>query len=509
MSRIHVLICRSDDPAGEHLTELACFDLPEVEVTRLQPATALDDLEASTCEIGNAVLRRVLQARWDTIDAALTAQYRQQFPPSEVSHDGTTSVTVASRVGRLTLERQIVAHRTTQTHVLPGNAVLPPHQEIIITRGLQEWACLLPQELSFEPVRRLLGWQTQEEQVVGTTTLRCLVRAHGLLLRQTEQAEAAALLQQDDLPRLTPQLVPATAPRRRPGWPPELSAAVDLAVAAGAERPPRGIIQADWERMLAARRREATCGLEDLRHLGPELEPGQVLLTTDDVLTRTPQKQHFWEVRTACLTTAAGTRYLSGTGEAFLQVLRVLTLLGVGRQRSLLLLADGARWIRTFFAHSLSGVAPKTMILDWWHLRQKCAELASRICRGRLAKDRFLRQVQRRLWRGHVDAACAYIAAYRPEARNVEKLAEVQAYLRSRRALLPDYRQRYCRRQYIGSGHGEKTNDLLVARRQKGHGRHWSLETSDTLAALRTLMLNGGWERYWRRREVLLLLAAS
>jgi hypothetical protein len=30
----------------------------------------------------------------------------------------------------------------------------------------------------------------------------------------------------------------------------------------------------------------------------------------------------------------------------------------------------------------------------------------------------------------------------------------------------------------------------------------WSLETSDALAALRTLMLNGGWERYWQQRQV-------
>jgi hypothetical protein len=46
-----------------------------------------------------------------------------------------------------------------------------------------------------------------------------------------------------------------------------------------------------------------------------------------------------------------------------------------------------------------------------------------------------------------------------------------------------------------------------VARRQKGQGRHWSLETSDALAALRTLMLNGGWELYWRERQVLPLIA--
>jgi hypothetical protein len=31
--------------------------------------------------------------------------------------------------------------------------------------------------------------------------------------------------------------------------------------------------------------------------------------------------------------------------------------------------------------------------------------------------------------------------------------------------------------------------------------------TSDGLAALRTLMLNGGWDQYWQQHEVLPLLA--
>ncbi len=147
------------------------------------------------------------------------------------------------------------------------------------------------------------------------------------------------------------------------------------------------------------------------------------------------------------------------------------------------------------------------MILDWGHLRQKCAELGSRICYGHLAKERFLPQVQRRLWRGDVDAACAYLEAYRPQARNTEKLEELLAYLRARQEFLPNYRQRYITRRYIGSGHTEKLNDLLVARRQKGQGRHWSQETSDALAALRTLLFNGGWTRYWEHHQVLPLLA--
>ena len=50
-------------------------------------------------------------------------------------------------------------------------------------------------------------------------------------------------------------------------------------------------------------------------------------------------------------------------------------------------------------------------------------------------------------------------------------------------------------------------NDLIVAQRQKGTGMHWSEQTSDGLAALKTLMLNGGWDRYWADEEVLPLAA--
>ncbi len=82
MSHIRVLICRVDDPATDQMTELAAFDLPAAEVTTLQPATTLADLEATTHATGTAILRRVLQAQWDVIDAELADQHRQRFSPS-------------------------------------------------------------------------------------------------------------------------------------------------------------------------------------------------------------------------------------------------------------------------------------------------------------------------------------------------------------------------------------------------------------------------------------------
>ena len=245
MRHIRVLVCQGDDGAPDLMSELACFNLATPAVAALQPETALDALEATTQEIGTTILRRLRHAQWAESDAALVAQHCAQVAPAVVHQDGQEAVTVASRFGLLHLSRQVCLDPRTQSHTLPGNAVLPPHGGMIITRGLQEWCCLLSQELSFEPVARLLGWQAHEEAVLCATTIRSLVRTHGQILRQAEQAEVATLLEHNDLATLRPQLMPLTAPRRRAGWPKEVSTAVDLALAAGAERPPQGIRQAD------------------------------------------------------------------------------------------------------------------------------------------------------------------------------------------------------------------------------------------------------------------------
>ena len=81
MSHIRVLICHVDNPTNDQLTELAAFDLPAADAATLQPDAALDNLETTTHTTGNAILRRVLQAQWELLDAQLTAQYRQRFSP--------------------------------------------------------------------------------------------------------------------------------------------------------------------------------------------------------------------------------------------------------------------------------------------------------------------------------------------------------------------------------------------------------------------------------------------
>ncbi len=321
---------------------------------------------------------------------------------------------------------------------MPSNAVLPPHNGSSITRSLQEWACLLPQDLSCAAVARLLGWHTHEAQVLSDTTIRTIVRTHGHISRQAEQAQVAAVLQHDDLTAADLLVIPHNQPRRRAGWPEELHAAVDPALAAEQVCPPDGGSWADWDRVLAARRAQNTLAVENLRHLGPELEADQVLVTVDEVLTRKPEPHHYGELPTARVVTAEGYREMSGVGERFMEQLLIMVVLALRGRSSLLRIADGARWIRAFFTAMLTQIPDKTMILDWDHLHQKSADLCSRICTGTQAGAKLLLRLYRRLWRGDVTGALAVLQAYRPQARNMEVLETLVAYLAARQAWIPN-----------------------------------------------------------------------
>jgi hypothetical protein len=135
--------------------------------------------------------------------------------------------------------------------------------------------------------------------------------------------------------------------------------------------------------------------------------------------------------------------------------------------------------------------------------------MTSRICRSRPDKASLLCRLFRRLWAGKVSAAAELLEAYRPQAKNALALDELIAYLQARAEWIPNYRARRRSRQYVGSGHVEQANARIVARRQKSRGMHWSALTSDALAALRTLHLNDGWDKYWFKREAFPLVRAA
>ncbi len=99
-------------------------------------------------------------------------------------------------------------------------------------------------------------------------------------------------------------------------------------------------------------------------------------------------------------------------------------------------------------------------------------------------------------------------ARSRPQAADAAAVDTLSAHLEARAEWIPNYRARRRQRRSIGNGLGEKANDRIVVRWQKRRGMQWGAETSDSLAALRTLVLNEGWDDYWQRHQLLHLDAA-
>ena len=408
---------------------------------------------------------------------------------------------VASRAGLLNLRRQVCYHREEGRHCLPSNALLPPHQGMLITRSLQEWVCLLSLDLPFDTAQRLLGWLTGESQILASSELRRLVCEHGQVLRQAERAEVAALLAGEAWQTAPPHLSPAAVPRRPAAWPAAVQPAVEAALAEAAPGPPPGVRVCDWERLLAVRQEEAAPAAS-LARLGPEIEPGQVVATADEVLVRAPQQGQWAELRTARVATAAGYRYVCGVGDEFLRTLLALVLVAAGPAGRVLLLGDGVGWLITFFAQLQARLGCCTLRLDWFHLIKKCRDRLSRMGGDRLGRRQLLAQLVRALWEGQVGTALELLAAYRPQAKAEKPLLELATYLERHREAIPCYRAERRERHYIGSAWVEKANDLLIARRQKRRGMHWQLLTSESLGRLKGLVLNHEWDAYWQRREL-------
>lgn len=504
MSQLILMIAKIDDLDNpETLTEVWRQAMPVINLNDMAPEHYLDGLESTVTEVGWEAMRHLMIEQWRLTDDLLVKRFRREQAGATLG-DGYDLLKVASRLGVVYLPRQVCYLPGADQHSLPGNVGLPEHEGQVTTRGLQEWVCLLPQDLPFGTSQRLLSWMAHDPQVMSETQLRRWVCRHGQIIRQAEQAEVEALEKQASLDGLRAQLQTAEEPRRPAAWGVELNQAVETALAQPDPQPPEGISASDWERVVQARQTEATLEAAALRHLGPQVQPGEVVASVDEIVVRRPEKRRFLQLGTAYIRTAEGYRYLSGGVEMVLrQLLLLLLLCGGGVQTKVLLLGDGARWILRFFQEYLATWPMAALILDWYHCRKKCYDLTSLICRGRKAKAELLGLLLIHLWRGQVQDALDILEEYRPQAKNLEKLDELIQYLQKRQAFIPNYRERRAQRQYIGSAHVEKGNDLIVARRQKHQGMHWSELTSDALAALRTLMLNGGWDLYWQKHQVL------
>jgi Uncharacterised protein family (UPF0236) len=263
--------------------------------------------------------------------------------------------------------------------------------------------------------------------------------------------------------------------------------------------------QADWEEVQDEPVATGFAGCEPACPVAPgeprAVDEGFVIVEPDEVKTKAQPssgRKETWTFTAMVLVAGMQFAFAEASAEGlWLQVSALLLELGVlTGERRLLVLGDGASWIRTWF-ESL-GICPKAMILCWWHLRKRCYEQMSLAGGPKDRRRAFEKELLGQLWEGKVDAAIQLLKGTLGWVRNPTAVEELITYLGNRRAYIPDYQQRQRAGLWIASTRVEKYNDWAVSGRCKHQGMSWSPHGVLALAALEAARRNGeldGWRR--------------
>lgn len=155
-------------------------------------------------------------------------------------------------------------------------------------------------------------------------------------------------------------------------------------------------------------------------------------------------------------------------------------------QLPIVAITDGARSIRLSL-YEVFGITV-SIILDWYHLQKKVNDLMAMISTKKTGKDEHILNLKALLWRGNVKSSIEYIEKL-VIVRNKEKQIELVNYLKKHKVEIIDYELRQSIGKVIGSGRGEKANDLIVSHRQKKKGLSWSQKGSSALAIIKVNQL--------------------
>lgn len=166
---------------------------------------------------------------------------------------------------------------------------------------------------------------------------------------------------------------------------------------------------------------------------------------------------------------------------------KVVSLHGVGNKLPLVAITDGARAIRCVL-YTLFG-EQVCIILDWYHLQLKVKNLMSMIAFNKCDKELYINDLKELLWNGNAAEAIIYLDNM-TKIKNEAKHKDLRGYLEKHEAEIINYGLRQKVGKTIGSGRGEKANDLVVAHRQKKKGMAWSKTGSSALAIIKTSRIN-------------------
>ena len=192
---------------------------------------------------------------------------------------------------------------------------------------------------------------------------------------------------------------------------------------------------------------------------------------------------------------------------ALLTTLAFLLSNNLMADKKLLFFTDGARNLKCAI-ESIFSFRPFTINLDWIHVKRYCYQLLTMALIG--GKDNHERNENIRneffnyIWVGDIQGGKDYLDTIDPSfVKNPSMIQSVKNYL-DRKSNDEGQKYFYCyaMRKEMGlinsSNQGEKSNDMLVAQRQKHNGMSWVVEGSAALGHIRQIEVNGEAECFYK-----------
>lgn len=461
--KIKVVITLTDDEYTEEPRETQV----EIEESIPEGFQNLDIWEYDVQQIGFRSMRKLFKSGIELFEEKILSEYIHKNERCQMGRRGFRGYTLKTVFGEVRFSRQRMLCNTCGEWVIPINEALGLHDgehnagRERATIGFKELSCLYavcgPYRLAMENVQK----STQDSEIVSHEQIRQIVQEEGSKVREREESE-----RRDTVFCFVKALQNGASPRYATSGRFYICLdGIHVSSTAGSGRSYEGKIGfiCNDERESAGRR------------------------------LKIPIKRYVSSFENS---------YVLG-GRVRGEALR----LAMRSYQEIFVIGDGARWIRKIWQQCF----PEAVyILDWYHLRENLYR-ALLLTFPYARALRIYREISSQLWRGLKGKALEELLLLRSQLllagkqRRLEQdrgLQDFIEYIQNNWQGIVNYRDMYKAGYLVASSLVEKAADLVVAKRQKKkQGMQWSRSGADNICALRTLWLNGDWEKYWRERR--------
>lgn len=425
---------------------------------------------------------------------------------------------VDGEVGRFDFSTHQVVHEgriiyDTAREVFPRRRCWEWYQ----TRGFKDVAFIYgATEESYRKTSRLINRvRYQSQEGTPSRTLREQAEREGLRLMQVIDRKARQILQAHDFtedgqfegPSATYQDAPVTLSAERVA---DALATCQARVKGGGDLRENPVLYEAPERTV-------NITIDDVGVKGQKAERTEHAPTTGPPARAPEAEQNAAKpkrkyVHTTVVHLEHDTRHYLLTGHGMAHVLSLVVALLLNSQflsYRLQFFTDGYTLLHKALYRCFSWYPNLGILLDWYHLKEKCKLQLSLALNGRVIRNEALAELLPLLWYGLVDQAITFIQALAPaQVKDAEALTTLIRYFERNRPHIPCYAVRKKLGLRNSSQIGEKMNDLVVAERQKHNGMSWSLPGSGALAALTTLARNNEHAMWFDEGDIAFTLAA-